>query len=57
MALSHWTDLFLDVINKHAPLKKKAGETPNPSTLAEHWYKASHVIEGQMQEAKEICRI
>ena len=23
VALSHWTDLFLDVINKHVPLKKK----------------------------------
>ena len=23
VALSHWIDLFLDVINKHAPLKKK----------------------------------
>ena len=23
MALSHWIDLFLDVINKQAPLKKK----------------------------------
>ena len=23
MALSRWIDLFLDVINKHAPLKKK----------------------------------
>ena len=36
VALSHWIDLFLDVINKHAPLKKKAGETANPSTMAEH---------------------
>ena len=49
VALSHWIDLFLDVINKHAPLNnKKAGETPNPSIMAEHRYKASHVIEGQM---------
>ena len=23
VALSHWIDLFLDVINKHAPLKKR----------------------------------
>ena len=23
VALSHWIDLFLDVINKHAPVKKK----------------------------------
>ena len=23
VALSHWIDLFLDVINKHAPLKEK----------------------------------
>ena len=44
VALSHWIDLFLDVINKHAPLKKKkkkkkkntTGETANPSTMAEH---------------------
>ena len=37
VALSHWIDLFLDVINKHAALKKtKAAETPNPSTMAEH---------------------
>ena len=41
VALSHWMDLFLDVINKHAPpqkkkRKKKAGETLNPSTMAEH---------------------
>ena len=65
VALSHWIDLFLDVISKHAPLKKikrkkekkkrigwntpkkkerkKAGKTPNPSTMAEHWYKVSHV--------------
>lgn len=35
VALSHWIDLFLDVINKHAP-SKKAGETANPSTMAEH---------------------
>ena len=28
VALSHWIDLFLDVINKHAPTKK-AGETAN----------------------------
>ena len=51
VALSHWIDLFLDVINKHAPpppKKKKAGETPNPSTIAEYWYKASHATEGQM---------
>ena len=40
VALSHWIDLFLDVTNKHAPpqkkAKKKAGETANPSTMAEH---------------------
>ena len=55
VALSHWIDLFLDVINKHAPLKKKkkieekkAAETANPSTMAEHWYTASHVTEGQV---------
>ena len=23
VALSHWIDLFLDVINKHAPLKRR----------------------------------
>ena len=51
VALSHWIDLFLDVINKHAPLKKKkkkAAETANPSTMTEHWYTASHVTEGQV---------
>ena len=32
---SLWIDLFLDVINKHAPLEKEAGETPNASE-AEH---------------------
>ena len=26
VALAHWIDLFLDVINKHAPLKKKKEE-------------------------------
>ena len=31
VALSHWIDVFLDVINKHAPPRKEAGETPNPS--------------------------
>ena len=48
VALSHWIDLFPDVVSKHAPLKKsnnnnnnnnnnkKAGETANPSTVAEH---------------------
>ena len=36
VALSHWIDLFLDVINKHAPPRTKAGETANPSTMAEH---------------------
>ena len=44
-ALSHWTDLFHDVINKNAPppppkkkkkKKEEAGETANPSTIAEH---------------------
>ena len=46
VALSHWIDLFLGVVNKHAPLKKekkgkkkkkkKKSETANPSTMAEH---------------------
>ena len=31
LALSRLIDLFLDVINKHAPLK-----TPNPPTMVEH---------------------
>ena len=30
VALSHWIDLFLDVINKHAPLKKKSGWNSKP---------------------------
>ena len=29
VALSHWIDLFLDVINKHAALKKKKNKTKN----------------------------
>ena len=38
VALSHWIDLFLDVINKYAPPPPniKAGETANTSTMAEH---------------------
>ena len=35
VALSHWMDLFLDVINKQKK-KKKAGEALNTSTMAEH---------------------
>ena len=37
VALSHWMDLFLDVINKQKKKKKKkAGEALNTSTMAEH---------------------
>ena len=48
LALSRWIDLLLDVISKHAPPQKEAGETPNPPTMAEHWYKASLVTERQI---------
>ena len=46
VALSHWIDSFLDVINKHAPLKKKRVEH---QTLPP-WLNAdiNHVTEGQM---------
>ena len=31
LALSHWIDLFLDVINKHAPSQKEADKKTKPS--------------------------
>ena len=45
LALSRWIDLFLDVINKHAPLQKKLVKQ---QTVVEHQYKASHVTERQI---------
>ena len=33
VALAHWIDLFLDVINKHAPLKKKKKKRVKHQTL------------------------
>ena len=46
VALSHWIDFFLDVINKHAPLKKKRVKRQTlPSWLNTD---INHVTEGQM---------
>ena len=54
VALSHWTDLFLDIINKHAPLKKKRVKHQTLPTWLNADIKQAMLLRDKCRKQKEF---
>ena len=57
VALSHWIDLFHDVINKHAPLKKKRVKHQTLPPWLNTDIKQAMLLGDKCRKQKKICTI